>query len=358
MTNKHHKIATLLRVAKKTLGGLLVLAIALALGLLAIGCFVAQPLVGSNHPSTEKVEPERLKAHVVMLSQTFLPRDWEHTANLDKCADYIGAQFTSAGAAAVEFQPFETRGKQYRNVIGRFGVGKGSKVIVGAHYDACGPKPGADDNASGVAALMELASLLGRNPPNREIELVAYVLEEPPFFRSPQMGSAVHAASIASKRKKIAGMLVLEMVGYFSTEKNSQLWPTFTINPFKNWSFQIPVAPLMRLCYPDRGDFIALVGDTGQGGWIRTIKQGMQGTTDLRVCSIRAPKLIPGIDWSDHLNYWNHGIKALMVTDLAFCRNQAYHTMSDTANRLDYVRMSKVVVGVFEAIRNAPQSRD
>ena len=112
----------------------------------------------------------------------------------------------------------------------------------------------------------------------------------------------------------------------------------------------------MRLCYPDRGDFITLVGDTDQGGWIRTIKQGMQGTTDLRVCSIRAPKLIPGIDWSDHLNYWNHGIKALMVTDLAFCRNLAYHSMYDTANRLDYVRMSKVVVGVFEAIRSTPQS--
>ena len=158
MLNKYLKMATLLRAARNALGGLLVLAITLALGLVAIGCFVAQPLVGSNHASTEKVEPERLKAHVVTLSQTFLPRDWEHTANLDKCADYIRAHLSSAGAA-VEFQPFEARGHQYRNVIGRFGVGKGSKVIVGAHYDACGPKPGADDNASGVAALIELASL-------------------------------------------------------------------------------------------------------------------------------------------------------------------------------------------------------
>jgi Zn-dependent M28 family amino/carboxypeptidase len=107
-------------------------------------------------------------------------------------------------------------GRQYRNVIARFGVGLGSKLVIGAHYDAFGETPGADDNASGVAALIELAYLLGRNAPAREIELVAYVLEEPPFFRTPLMGSAVHAASISPEKEQIVGVIVLEMVGYFS----------------------------------------------------------------------------------------------------------------------------------------------
>jgi hypothetical protein len=299
----------------------------------AIGWLIAQPTCRKNRASTVAVEPERLKAHVVTLSQALYPRDWKHVDNLDKCADYIAEHFTNAGAA-VESQVFSVQGMPYRNVIGRFGVGKGAKVVIGAHYDACGETPGADDNASGVAALLELAYLLGRNPPAREIELVAYALEEPPFFRTPHMGSAIHARSIEGEKAAITGVIVLEMVGCFRDERGSQSYPSI----------------LLWLMYPSRGNFIAVVGPWDQGDWVKTVKAGMTGATDLPVYSIRAPTVVPGVDFSDHLNYWPLGIHALMITDTAFYRNKAYHAANDTADRLDYNRMSKVVVAVFETL--------
>jgi Zn-dependent M28 family amino/carboxypeptidase len=208
--------------------------------------------------------------------------------------------------------------------------------VVGAHYDACGETPGADDNASGVAALIELGYLLGSNPPSREIELVAYVLEEPPFFRTPMMGSAVHAASIATEKETIVGVIVLETVGYFSEARGSQSYPSL----------------LLKLIYPSRGNFIAVIGRWDQGQWVKRVKIGMKGATDLPVYSIRAPSVVPGIDFSDHLNYWPLGFNALMITDTAFYRNKAYHEKGDTADRLDYERMCKVVVAVFEALKS------
>jgi Zn-dependent M28 family amino/carboxypeptidase len=269
-----------------------------------------------------------------MLSETFYPRDWLNESNLSSCADYIASHFTNAGAV-VHTQAVAAHGREYRNVIARFGVGRGAKLVVGAHYDACGDTPGADDNASGIAALLELGYLLGRHTPDREIELVAYVLEEPPFFGTPLMGSAVHAASISREKDKIVGVIVLEMVGYFSDARGSQSYPSL----------------LLSLIYPRRGNFIAVVGRWDQGAWIKRVKIGMKGTTGLPVYSIRAPTAVPGIDFSDHRNYWPFGINALMVTDTAFYRNKAYHEKGDTADRLDYERMSKVVIAVFEAIK-------
>jgi Zn-dependent M28 family amino/carboxypeptidase len=298
------------------------------------GCFIAQPTFRRNHPSAVSVDADRLKVHVSTLSRTFHPRDWEHPANLAMCADYIATQFTNAGAV-VESQEFKVQGNRYRNVIGRFGVGKASKVVVGAHYDTCGDTPGADDNASGIAALIELAYLAGADVPQRELELVAYVLEEPPFFRTSHMGSAIHAESIAREKSNIIGVIVLESVGCFNDEKGSQSYPSL----------------MLRAFYPSRGDFIAVAGRWDQGDWIKAVKVGMLGSTDLPVYSIRAPSALPGIDFSDHINYWPYGINAAMVTDTAFYRNKAYHESEDTADRLDYDRMSMVVVAVFEALR-------
>ena len=173
-----------------------------ALLLLVAWWLVTQPAFGGNRASKVAADALRLREHVVMLSETLHPRDWQHPENLDACAAFIAARFAAAGAS-VESQPFDVLGRRYRNVIGRFGAGRGSKVVVGAHYDAIAGTPGADDNASGVAALIELAHLLGRQSPEREVELVAYVLEEPPFFRTGQMGSAVHAKSLADAGAEI-----------------------------------------------------------------------------------------------------------------------------------------------------------
>jgi len=318
---------------KKIIRAVLRVLALVAIGVVLIACTLSQPSFRKNHASSETVDAEKLKAHVVMLSETFHPRDWSHRDNMGRCADYIAMHFTNAGAV-VESQVIDFHGKIYRNVIGRFRAGQGPRVIVGAHYDSCGGTTGADDNASGVAALIELAYLLGKTPLAYEVELVAYANEEPPFFRTEHMGSAVHAKSIVGQQ--IKGVIVFEMVGYFRDEKGSQAFPT----------------ALLQMWYPNRGNFIGIVGPVDQGAWIKDVKVGMKGATDLPVYSIRAPSAIPGIDLSDHASYWPYGINAVMVTDTSFYRNEAYHTPEDTADRLDYVRMAKVVVAVSAALRS------
>jgi len=295
---------------------------------------VAQPTMKSNSASAKTADTGLLREHVVALSGTFHPRNWENTANLDRCADYIAGHLERAGAA-VEFQDYTAMDNTYRNVIGRFGAGKERKIIIGAHYDSCADTPGADDNASGVAGLLELARLIGGDPPDAEVELVAYTLEEPPFFGGPLMGSAIHAESVADEKPRIAGVIVLEMIGYFSDEPGSQSYPL----------------PVLKLFYPTRGDFITVVSRWDQGGWIKDLKSTMKGTTALPVYSFRGPTSLPGVDFSDHRNYWPHGIPAAMITNTAFYRNTAYHTIHDTADRLDYDRMAMVVVAVYEAVR-------
>lgn len=295
---------------------------------------LAQPVPGGASPSSVDVMPLRLREDVEALTTRFHPRDWRHAGNLDRCADFVAQRFGEAGAV-VEYQGYAVQGREYRNVIGRFGAGGGPRIVVGAHYDAYGEMPGADDNASGVAVLLALAELVGAHAPDLAVDLVAYTLEEPPFFDTPHMGSAVHAASLAAGQSACLGVIVLEMVGFFSDEPGSQGYPS----------------PLLRLMYPGRGDFIAVVSRWDQGGWIRTVKAAMQGTTALPVHSLRSPSFVPGIDLSDHMSYWPHGIPSLMVTDTAFYRNPHYHTPADTPEKLDYRRMAQVAVAVFEALR-------
>ena len=293
----------------------------------------AQPSFHRNPTSKVTIDPDQLKKHVETLASTFYPRNFQHPENLDRCANYIAQHFERSGAL-VEFQPFTVAGRSFRNVIARFHAGHGSKVIVGAHYDACGETPGADDNASGVSSLIELAYLLGHNPPADEVELVAYCLEEPPFFKTELMGSAIHAKSVTPDKAHIRGVIVLEMVGFFQEEWGSQSYPM----------------PLLYLLYPNRANFIGVISQWDQGDWIKKVKSGMKGCTDLPVYSIRAPSVIPGIDFSDHINYWPYGIPSLMITDTAFLRSMAYHTLEDTPDRLDYPRMAQVVISVFEAL--------
>ncbi len=332
---KGTKEHSLKKLPARVLGAVAIVVLVIGAVVFAAWILLAQPTWRSNHASTARVSPEKLREHVEALSERFSPRDWRHANNLEQCADYIARCFAAAGAA-VESQPVMVHGRQYRNVIGRFGVGGQPRVVVGAHYDTCGEQPGADDNASGVAVLIELADLLGRRSPTRAVDVVAYVFEEPPFFRTANMGSAVHAKSIAADRALYRGVIVLEMVGFFADERGSQGYPV----------------PLLRLLYPSRGNFIGVVSRWDQGDWIKAVKVGMKGTTDLPVYSIRAPAALPGIDFSDHMNYWPHGIRAVMVTDTSFYRNQDYHTPGDTAGRLDYNRMAQVAVGVLGAIES------
>ena len=280
------------------------------------------------------VSPERLREHVRVLSEDFVPRDFAHPANLDRAAAYIREQFEAAGGDAWE-QPYDAGRTTYRNVAAGFGPETGERIVIGAHYDAAGPYPAADDNASGVAGLLELARLLGRQPPATRVELVAYPLEEPPFYRTPQMGSAVHATSLRRQGVRVRVMISLEMIGYFTDAPGSQQLPLAALRPF----------------YPSRGNFIAVVGKLGQALLVRRIRRAMRRATPLAVHSINAPRWVPGVDFSDHVNYWDAGYPAVMVTDTAFYRNPHYHTAHDTADTLDYARMAQVVEGIYAVIR-------
>jgi Zn-dependent M28 family amino/carboxypeptidase len=287
----------------------------------------------SSMPQKPSVDPSQLQAHVIKLSEELGPRDYKHPENLDRVAAYIKQEFISAKGEVSE-QAFTAQTKTYKNVIATFGPKTEERVIVGAHYDTCGPMPGADDNASGIAGLIELAKLLGKTPPNITVELVAYTLDEPPFFRTQKMGSAIHAQSLKAANAKVRAMLSIEMIGYFSDAPNSQNFPTFLLKPF----------------YPSKGNFISIVGRLGQGKLTKKVRDAMAEATPLPVETLLGPRFIEGIDFSDHLNYWEEGYPAAMITDTAFFRNQNYHTAQDTADTLDYQRMSLVVLGLYAAV--------
>lgn len=300
--------------------------------------WTTQPLLVApkNRESAISVSPEKLRTHAEKLSQDYFPRSFTFPHNLDKAANYIKQEFEKAGGKTSE-QTFDVKGTTYRNVIARFGAETKERIVIGAHYDSAGALPAADDNASGVAGLIELAYLLGKTELNTQVELVAFTLEEPPFFGSEQMGSFVHAASLKKESVPVRLMISLEMIGYFSDEPNSQKFPV----------------SILGLLYPTRGNFIVVVSGLNNGLTVRSIKSAMSDASDLPVYSINAPAFIPGIDFSDHKNYWHFGYNAVMITDTAFYRNFNYHTGKDTAEKLDYNRMSKVVKGVHTIVIEA-----
>jgi hypothetical protein len=302
----------------------------------AVAWLLLEPFTGTRgaRVSEDAQRPARLAATVRTLAERFFPRDHTHVANLDAAARFIAGELRAAGVTVSE-QEWQVGGRVYRNLIARIGGDGAERIVVGAHYDACGDtNPGADDNASGVAGLIELARLLAKRPPAISVELVAWSLEEPPYFRTANMGSAVHARSLAATGVHVRAMLSLEMIGYFSDAQNSQGFPL----------------KLLKLFYPTRGNYISIVGKLGSGRLVRRIKAAMRGASPLPVHSITAPRFIPGVDFSDHLNYWDQGWPAVMITDTAFYRNDRYHTPGDTADTLDYRRMAQVIDGVAAAV--------
>ena len=307
---------------------------------------VTQPFVQPRPSQPPQVDPRRLEAHVKHLSVDLHPRSHDQFDHLESAAQYILDEFKQTGGK-VSVQDVLVQETTYENIVVRFGPAEGPLLVIGAHYDSHGdanarakdPRgftpdthtPGADDNASGVAGLIELARLLGRSAPSRPIELVAYTLEEPPHFRTEHMGSAWHARSLREANREVELMLSLEMIGFFSDEPGSQDYPL----------------PGMSHLYPDRGNFIGLVGKLSDFAAMRRVKAAMAGATSLPVHSIHAPLFIQGIDLSDHRSYWREGFPAFMVTDTSYKRNPHYHLAGDTYEKLDYRRMAQVVQAVF-----------
>ncbi len=321
---------------------LILILILIGLGLfISIWFVVTQPLLFGPKQglSLAKVDTTRLEKHVRMLSEVFVSRDYRHPQNLDQVAAYIRAEFEQTKGRVSE-QIYQVNGQTYRNVVLQFGPEHGERVVIGAHYDAFDELPGADDNASGVAGLIELAHLLDKTTLATPVELVAFTLEEPPYFRTENMGSAVHARTLQENGVPLRMMISLEMIGYFSDFSGSQHFPL----------------SILKIFYPSEGNFVAVIGKLDAGADVRRVKGIMQGATNLPVYSFNAPpKYVAGIDFSDHLNYWDQNYPALMVTDTAFMRNTNYHTEHDTLEKLDYERMAKVIVGVYEVVLNLAQ---
>ncbi|UOF00610.1 M28 family peptidase [Bdellovibrio reynosensis] len=292
-------------------------------------------------PQTEGAEPraniDRLRADVTALTSTKIPRSYENLAGLKEAAKYIENEWKKSGLK-VAYQKFKAGKNTYENVVTTMGPSKGPRIVIGAHYDVAGPLPGADDNASGIAGLLEIARLIQQRKPTLKyrIDLVAYTLEEPPFFGSDQMGSAVHAKSLKELKAEVLFMLSLEMVGYFSDKKNSQSFPI----------------PELAKIYPSTGNFIGVVGDPTSKALVTQVTRLMKQASKVDVQALNAPRELPGVSLSDHSSYWEYGYPAIMLTDTAFMRNPHYHTKGDTADTLDYKSMAEVVEGVYNVLIN------
>lgn len=282
-----------------------------------------------------EVNDNNLRRHVQKLTQTPLPRNYINIQSINLAADYIDSVFRNY-SNNVTSETFIVEGEEYKNIICSFGPKDTPRIVIGAHYDVCEDQPGADDNASGIAGLLELARLFKTYVPQlkNRIDLVAFSLEEPPFFRTEFMGSAVHAKNLHDSGADVKIMICLEMIGYFVDNPKSQRFPL----GFLSWF------------YPDTGNFIAVVSNIKSRSMGSAIKELMRLSTDIGVHQLTAPSFITGVDFSDHLNFWKYGFKAVMITDTAFFRNPNYHEDSDTIDTLDFSKMSEVVKGVYSAV--------
>lgn len=295
--------------------------------------FIAFTLCSIRIIRANEIDTLSIEKHLNNIINTENPRNHKNIKSLNYVADYIFKDF-SKYADSVYYQPYKVNNKEYKNVVCVFGSRNNKTIVVGAHYDVCGNQDGADDNASGVVGLLELAKLLKGKQLKYRIEMVAYTLEEPPYFRTENMGSFIHAKSLHDNKTDVYGMICLEMIGYFDDNKKSQDYPI----------------GLLSLIYGNRGNYITLVNKLSKGKFSRKFNKQFKKKRLIKTKKFTAPSKLPGIDFSDHLNYWEFGFSALMITDTAFYRNKNYHETTDTIETLDLLRMSKVIETVYTTL--------
>jgi len=257
----------------------------------------------------------RLRLHVAALAAN------ERNSDLETPARYIEAAFARLGTPQSQY--FESGDRKVRNIE----LGSGP-IVVGAHYDTVPGSPGADDNASGVAVLIELAAM------KLPVRFVAFANEEMPYFQGPEMGSWTWARRARERSDTIHAMFSLEMLGYYRDAPGSQRYP-----------------PPLGLFYPDRADFIAFVGDLGARSLVRKAIGTFREKAAFPSEGIAAPTFVPGVTWSDHWSFRSHGFPAIMITDTAFNRYPHYHLPSDTPDKLDYERMARVTLGLAAMLK-------
>jgi len=277
---------------------------------------------------------DELHRHVEKLAGEIGERNIFRAKKLAAAADYIEATLAESGHE-VSRQSFKAGGESCHNLeIEITGSTRRNEIIlVGAHYDSVAGSPGADDNASGAAALLVLAKAAALQRPARTLRLVAFVNEEPPFFQTEQMGSLVCARRCRECGDDINLMLSLESLGYYATAEGSQKYP-------------FPIG----LVYPSRGDFVAFVGRSSDAKWVRECVKLFRRHIQFPCEGGALPGLLPGIGWSDHWAFWQVGYPALMITDTATFRSPHYHLEDDTPDKLDHDRFARVVTGAAKVI--------
>lgn len=305
----------------------------IVLAIIGVFAFQNYPAISEAKSLPHIADTINIKRCLELVINTSKPRYYKNVEVLDTVADRIKTEF-SKYSSRVSFQNFTVNNAEYKNVIASFGPENAERIIIGAHYDVCLQQDGADDNASGVVGILELARLLSNQSLKYRIDLVAYSLEEPPFFATKNMGSYIHAKSLSDAKVPILGMLSIEMIGYYSDKEDSQTYPIGALG----W------------IYGNKGNFITLVQKSFCGKFANHYKELAFQNNTIITKSFRAPSFFGGIDLSDHRNYWIFGYSAIMITNTSFYRNQNYHQNSDEISTLDINRMALTIDGIYRTL--------
>ena len=276
---------------------------------------------------------EELRADVLKLAGEIGERNMWHYTQLNAAADFIENSFSRAG-----LQPrrdsYEMHGQACHNIEAEIRGASPRILLVGAHYDSVLGSPGANDNGSGVAAMLTLARPFAGRKTEHTLRFVAFVNEEPPYFLSNEMGSFVYAGRCKERGDKISAMISLETIGYFSDAPHSQNYPS----------------PGLGLFYPKVGNFIGFVGNVGSRALLRRSVALFRKHAKIPSEGAALPAFIPGVSWSDQWSFWRNGYPGIMITDTAPFRYPYYHSASDTLDKLDYDRFALVVSGMQKVI--------
>ena len=272
---------------------------------------------------TEKLEAALLE-HVKKLSVEIPKNSRSSYDSVKLSAEYIRGEFKKAGYRSA-YQEYKINNMSFRNISAIKEAANKRLIIIGAHYDAYF-NPGADDNMSSVAVLLETAKAAFDLDPSYSVNFVAFVNEEPPNFRTDTMGSYVYARNLKEEDADLEGAIILECVGFYSDKPASQTYP-----------------PLFGFFYPNKGNFLALISNFSSSKFAGTVEKAFKGSTSLPLKKAVTFDFVPGVDFSDNWGFWKVGYPAVMLTDTAFFRNPNYHSSHDTFETLDYQKMSEIV---------------
>ncbi len=274
---------------------------------------------------------QKLEKHISVIGAT--EHNLRRPKALEAAARYIESELRESGSAPASHE-FESGQGRVRNLEIVIRGREAASIVIGAHYDSVVGAPGANDNGSGVAALLELARRLNGWSPRLTHRLVFFVNEEPPFHQSTVMGSRVYADALLARGERIVAMFSLETIGYYSDSPGSQGYP-FPLGLF----------------YPDRGDFLAFVSNLSSRRLLHATIGAWRAQARFPSEGVAAPAWVPGVDWSDQWSFWRHGIPAVMLTDTALYRYPHYHLPSDTPDKVDYARLARVTLELERMFR-------